>query len=145
MASKYLQLLSGWFTLPDELKVEILRYTLPRGLNYTASIFNAHGPTFVPHDEYIVSVAAVLYQNVVVTLLSLPAIRHLVAQVFYEQNTINVKYREFYQYHGSILAQRTLLPPVHDRHLIRHLEVDTRQVDTETIRSLQRLAAPAAK
>ncbi|KAF1919087.1 hypothetical protein BDU57DRAFT_568163 [Ampelomyces quisqualis] len=142
MASKDPQLLIGWLTLPEELKVEVLRNTLPRNLTYNARIFNAHSPSPERRDTDGPLMEAEIYKEVVIPLLSISEIRHLVLQVFYAQNTMEVKHGELRGAYPN-LRTRTAIPPVHIRHLVRYLEIDIRRVDHGAIGFLGRLAAPA--
>jgi hypothetical protein len=87
--------------LPDELKVEILQYALPCGETFTSLLFDQshlddkylrlkQNRMKLPLNSQLQFKALRMFQVDVFPLLACPEVRHLVPEVFYGQNTMNL-------------------------------------------------------
>ena len=140
--------LARWRNLPDELKVQILTFTIPHNEKYTHRDFTA------PEQHPRPRPAAEAYHNLVIPFLSVREIAGMVAEVFYGQNTISIEYVQrselevlLYRVCGhqsplaSCLHTTTMLPPPQTLGLVRHLEVNITTLTPQTLWFLQSLAS----
>jgi hypothetical protein len=74
--------LAGWRTLPDELKLEVLRCTVPNRYIYVFQDFEASKEDVQPRPE------TQAFRDLVVPLLSVPEIRGLVLEVFCQYSQV---------------------------------------------------------
>lgn len=75
---------TGWFNLPDEIKLKILSYALPFHGSYGVAEFRDPG--------YLTSGPIWDYHNTVLPLLSIPQVRDIVSAEFHGNNNIGMHY-----------------------------------------------------
>ena len=100
--------LAGWNSLPDELKLHILKYTVPSGNYYQALDFNNIEPRL---------------RRIVYPLMSCPEIKGLVMEAFYGQNTLTIKHTPyvFIDPQDDVIHYPPPAVSGHVRHLHLHL------------------------
>jgi hypothetical protein len=148
--------LRGWNTLPDEMKLHILKYTVPSDYTYYASHFQRDG-------GYRSYKALSALEKIVYPLLSIDEIKGLVLEAFYSQNTMAIKYGvpddrvEYQRLLKSPLARRfgllavkrvgshvgrvtMYLPPLPINNFVRHLKIYIACCDVQALDFLARLA-----
>jgi hypothetical protein len=113
---------SGWYKLPDELKLHVLRYALPVDQHYTYQDFNRSlRYAGMQHDHF---------ETAVFPFLACPRLSSLASEYLYSHNTIQL---------WPTFPKPTFLPYVAMRHCIRNLYVHVKR-DINDFEFLAKLA-----
>jgi hypothetical protein len=123
----------GWRTLPDELKLEILRYALPCGKTFKSLQFNKAKMEERKDKSLNHTLARWVYmfQSEVVPLFTCSETRDLVPDAFCSQNTMEL---------DQFAWMPLLYPPPSIRPLIRSIKMNVMFYNKNGIARLEKLA-----
>jgi hypothetical protein len=116
----------GWCSLPDEIKLQILRHTLPSNDTYSYERFRKWSFVFEKNhrDDF---------RELVIPLLSVPALYGMVLEALYSQNTMYIK--------KYVIEGSRKLPRVGVRHHVRLLELHASEYAPSMLGFLWKFAA----
>jgi hypothetical protein len=98
---------ANWRKLPDELKLNVLRYALPINATFSASDFQK--PRRKPNPDQPT------FQYSVLPLLASPELAGLALEVFYTQNTFRITFDADYH---ALCPPRSVCEHVHRIHIV---------------------------